>query len=387
MSELTEKNVGGYQLVEIISETETALVFKGFQPSTNRYVAVKVLKTSVARDPISVQRFLQQGEIIAGMQYPNILSIYDTGQDEGVVYRVSSYVETGTLRTRLTEFYDPRQALGLIIGLAETLDYIHKQGYIHGNLKPTNIFLDEARRPLLTDFGMPQLPGASSSPYLAPEQVQGGMVDRRSDVYAMGVLLYEMLVGQAPPAGAVLSPRATRPELLEAVERVILKAMAQNPDIRFQSASEFRNALDAALRPVAVQPVVAPAQPTTKKSTNWVVIIFGVLFIIVVCAVGLWFGSQLLSEENPVSTEAPSEVTVVVPTKEERPTNEPLPTSPPSEPTQPPEQLPEEPEGPDEPSDGSKPALPCGSAGFLGGSILLGGVLVERQRRRSRYAR
>lgn len=157
------------------------------------------------------------------------------------------------------------QALGLIAGLTEALEYIQRQGYVHGNLKPSNIFLDENRRPLLTDFGQPQHAGSPPTPYMSPEQVQGGVVDHRSDVYSLGVLLYEMLVGQVPPMGAVASPRAHRPDLPDGVERAILKAMAQNPEARFQSASEFRNTLDAALRPIAPSQQSVPQQPVQTQ--------------------------------------------------------------------------------------------------------------------------
>jgi len=407
MSEFTGKTIGGYQLVEVIDETGTALVYKGYQPTMNRYVAVKVLKPGVAKDPVSVGQFLQQGELVANMQHPNILPVYDTGQEEGVVYRTSPYIESGTLRDRLSEFYDPRQALGLIAGLTEALEYIHRQGYVHGNLKPSNIFLDENRRPLLTDFGQPQHAGSPPTPYMSPEQVQGGVVDHRSDVYSLGVLLYEMLVGQAPPMGAVASPRAHRPDLPDGVERAILKAMAQNPEARFQSASEFRNTLDAALRPIAPsqqsvpqqsvqqQPVQAqqPYPPPAKKGTNWLAIVGGLLLVVILCICAVVFVPQAMeyfTAATPVpATEAPQEVTIVVPTKEPRPTKEPpeQPTQPPPEqPTQPPEQPPGEPGEPDAPPGGGLPDI-CGSGGFAGGFVLLGSVLATRRRRRSKHAK
>lgn len=394
MSDFSGKTIGQYQLVEIIDETGTALVYKGFQPSMNRYVAVKVLKPGAAGDPASVQQFTQKSELAAQMQHSNVLPVYDSGQEEGVYYRVSRYVETGTLRDRLSEFYDPRKALGLVSGLVEALEYIHAQGYVHGNLKPSNIFLDEEGRPLLTDFGFPQQPGTAPTPYLSPEQVQGGAVDRRADVYALGVLLYEMLVGTAPPAGASVSPRTQRPDLVEAVERVILKSMAQNPEARFQSASEFRNALDAALRPVAPppqpaqyqQPPTAPPQAPARKGTNWLVIILGILLVIVVCAFGVVVvGPRLLGEETstPVTeaTEAPPEV--VPPTE-----------APPEPPTEaPPEQPPEE-QPPEEPPSGEGPERPpielppielppqCSSTGIILGAVVLGSVGAVRRRKR-----
>ena len=99
----------------------------------------------------------------------------------------------------------------MISGVVAGLEKIHAQGYVHGNLEPGNIYLDEGGVPLLTDFGLPKPPGAPLTPYMSPEQSQGGIVDRRTDVYALGVLLYEMLTGETPPPGVVVSPQGQTP--------------------------------------------------------------------------------------------------------------------------------------------------------------------------------
>ncbi len=140
----------------------------------------------------------------------------------------------------------PQRATQLFQEIVEGVEQIHSQGYVHGNITPSNILLDEMLHPLLSDFGLPARIGTAVSPFLAPEQVQGGIVDRRADVYALGVLLYTTLVGAEPPAGLVVSPRSRRPDIPEGVERVIFKAMAQNPDQRFQSATEFFSAMRTA---------------------------------------------------------------------------------------------------------------------------------------------
>jgi hypothetical protein len=402
------RSIGPYELVELIDETGSAMVYRGFQSAMSRYVAVKVLKPHVARDAAAVQRFNQQGELSAQMQHPNILAVYDMGQQEGVVYRVLRFAEGGSLAGRLGAYYNPRAALGLINGITEGLEYIHGQGYVHGNLKPSNILLDQEGRPLLTDFGLATQPGAPPNPYMSPEQVQGGPVDGRSDVYALGVLLYEMLIGQPPPPGAAVSVRAHRPDLPDGVEPVILKAMAPNPDHRYQSASAFRNALDAALRPMVPppQPVAAPApaqavapapQPQTKSGPNWTAIILAGGLIVALIILGLVVVSQLGDEtggpEAP-ATDVPVEETAMPtqqpeptqPPEVEQPTPEPEVTQPPpvEQPTPEPEftQPPEAGGPPDEGEEGGGgPDLPiCGSTVFAGGLVVLGGALASKKR-------
>jgi len=387
MSELAGKTIGQYQIIDLLYDKELSFIYKGFQPNMNRYVAVEVLKSNFSQDPIITQAFTQQSEILAQIQHANILPIYDSGQVEGVIYRVLRYVENGILQDRLFEFRDLHKAARLLGGIAKGLNHIHNQGYVHGNLKPSNLFLGEGGIPLLIDFSAPKVSETAITPYMSPEQVQGGVVDRRTDIYALGVLLYEMLVGETPPAGVVVSPRAKRPDLPESAEKIIFKAMAQNPDVRFQSAGEFHRALTAALQPVvptqasipqptAPQPVqTSTPPPPAPKKTNWAAIVLGILLVIIICGgIGLLFG--LLrgeGEETPVEPTAPPAITEVIPTEAPPPTNEP-------EPTQPPENTPEVENPIEPPTDG--PELPsiCGSTGFIGGSFIFGSVFMFRKR-------
>ena len=177
--------------------------------------------------------------------------------------------------------------LNLIGHITSALEYIHTQGYIHGNLKSSNTYLDFQRNPLLSGIGATLTSAAVPDAYVSPEQAQGSIVDKRSDVYALGVLVYELLVGETPPPGMVVSLRSKRPDLSESIERVILKAMAQNPDQRFQSAAEFQNALQIAVQsplqagafPVTPAPAVSQnVQVSQPKGTNWTAIILGGCF-------------------------------------------------------------------------------------------------------------
>jgi serine/threonine-protein kinase len=386
MSELIGKTIGQYQIVESIEESDDSWTYKGFQPSMSRYIAFKVLKSQGSAE---VAAFKQQNAILAEVLHANILPILDSGSADGLEFRVLPFIENGALRDQLFEYYDLRKAAGLMSGVVAGLEKIHAQGYVHGNLESGNIYLEAGGVPLLTDFGLPKSPNAPLTPYMSPEQVQGAVVDRRTDVYALGVLLYEMLVGEAPPPGVVVSLRAKRADLPDSVEKVVFKAMAQNPDARFQSAGEFQTALAAALRPVvpASTSTTQPAgsvqagalPPPVQKKTNWAAIILGTILIIVICGgIGLLFG-WLSGRDGQTPVEPTSPPAEIIPTEAPEPTQEPQPTEEP-EATQPPDV-----ENPIEPPDGGV-SLPevCNSGGFAGGFFLLGSILLFRKRAATR---
>ncbi len=354
MSDFLGKTIGEYQVIEVLDESGDTMVFKGFQPSMNRYVVLKILKPGIARNPIAVQQFMQQGELMARMQHPNILEVFSSGQEAGFFYRAERLAEGGTLQNHITLFRDMKQALDLFDEIVGAVNYIHAQGTIHGNLKPGKILMDARQCPLLADFGTPPSQTQMPSPYLAPEQVQGGAVDPRTDVYALGVLLFEVATGQAPPPGVVVSLRAHRPDLPQALEQVVLKAMAQNPDQRFQTAGEFLAMMQNALQgPAPVQPYlyqqtpIATPMPMVSQSvtvegekgrTNWVALVLGTLLLSVLC-IGGFLGFRYLTQEQrtdngeTVTILPPSGPTIIVPTVV-FPTQEARPTQPPPEPTQ-----------------------------------------------------
>jgi len=381
MSDLLGKTLGQTQITELIRDSGVTLLYKGFQPGMNRYVMVEVLKSS---DVAAVQAFTQQTELLAQMQHANILPVFDSGMVEGQAFRVLRYAEGGVLQDHLMQYYDPGKAAGLLSGVVAGLEKIHTQGLVHGNLEPTNIYLGEAGQPMLTDFGLSRAAGAAITPFLSPEQVQGAVVDKRSDVYALGVLLYTLLTGQTPPAGVVVSPRAKRPDLPETVEKVIFKAMAQNPEARFQSARAFQLALNNALQPVVpAQPAASqpqayqPAPPSpVRQGTNWAAIILGLILVMILCG-GMvllfnWWNNRPADSTPGEPVEPPAEI---IPTKAPEQ---------PEQPIEPPEatQAPEEPVSTEEPGEGGPPQLPgvCSSAGFSGGFFLLGSVLLIRKR-------
>lgn len=386
MTEFEGKTIGGYQLIEIIDRGGRSFVFQGFQPKMNRYVAVKVLSPAMSDDAAVVEQFKQQGELLAQMTHRNILPVYDSGQEGRVVYRVSRFVETGTVRDHLSKFYDPSQAQKIIYYIADALDYIHGRGYIHGNLKPGNIFLDEQYQPLLTDFGFAQRLGTTPSVYNSPEQTKGDAVDRRTDIYTLGILLYEMLVGKPPEPGVVASPRATRPDLPAEVDTVVFKAMAQNPDDRFQSASEFSRALQRALRPQTPPPPPVQAQqaqpaptpvpaPPPKRDSSWLVFLLGGFFVFILIICGVLFAMGAFGDGDEGTGAPPTEV--VQPTE---PAPE-VPTAVPTEPQEPEIEQPIAPTG--EAGGGDIIGDICGSTGLIiAGAVFSLGLSRRRWRKK-----
>ncbi len=268
MDDLSGKQLGPYQIMAPLGEGGMAAVFKAYQPGTDRLVALKILPRHYAADPQFAKRFAQEARLIASLEHPNILPIYDFGQADDYTYLVMRYVESGTLADLMRGRPIPVQGIQHIIGqVGDALDYAHSRGVIHRDVKPSNVLVDHRGHCLLTDFGLAKMVEGSANlstsgailgtpTYMAPEQGLGQPADHRSDIYALGVVLYEMAVGRVPyaaetPVAVVLKhihdslppPRTLQPNLPEPVERVILKALAKNPEDRFQSANEMVRAL------------------------------------------------------------------------------------------------------------------------------------------------
>jgi serine/threonine-protein kinase len=242
---------------------------------------------------------------------------------------------------------------------------------------------------------MVSLTNLPASSFNSPEQVQGGVVDQRTDVYALGMILYVLLTGKTPPTGTSINLRSQRPDLPQAVEQVILKALAPNPDQRFQTPRQFSDALATALQSAAPQasapaptpaptPAATPApQPTSQKSgMNWTNFILGGVVIVLLCLCVVVIGPRVIDALGGQSEEVASEPTeipqveVILPTLEPRDTREPV--------ERPPDQ-----EAPAEDAPAAEP-LPaegsgsqfCSSVGFAGGFILLGGVFRFRRKKK-----
>jgi S1-C subfamily serine protease/tRNA A-37 threonylcarbamoyl transferase component Bud32 len=367
MQDLVGKTIGQYQIVEQIGQGGMATVYKGFQPSMNRYVAIKVLSRALANDKTFVQRFRQEAQAIAQLEHAYILPIYDYGEQNGLIYMVTRYVAGGTLKDQMTQTHSPQEALQIIRALAGALDYAHSRGIVHRDVKPSNILIDPQGQPLLTDFGIAKMmegtlnltaSGVIGTPtYMSPEQAQGQPIDGRTDIYALGIVLYELLVGSPPyqaetPVAVAMkqvteplpSPRLKRPDLSIAIEKIILKALAKDPADRYQTAGELADSLETALAELkTVVPPPSPpasAEPQARRRPSWVLWLGGgaaALCLVATLCVGFFMivGSKDKSGAGATATVvARSNVAPeVTPTVSEAPTSvtaaeaEPMPTS------------------------------------------------------------
>jgi len=265
-------SLGPYRIVEPLGRGGMAAVYKAYQPSLDRYVAIKVLPAHLTGEPGFAERFKREARAVAKLEHPHILAVHDYGQEGDLTYIAMRYVEGGTLKDLLGKPLELHLIVDLIGQIAEALDHAHEHGIIHRDVKPSNVLLDRGNWALLTDFGVARMVeatqqltgtgvGVGTPAYMSPEQGQGKKVDRRSDVYSLGVVLYEMLTGRVPfeaetPLAVVWKhvneplplPRSINPEIPEAVERVVLKAMAKAPGDRYEKAFELRESLVGAIR-------------------------------------------------------------------------------------------------------------------------------------------
>jgi len=257
-----------YQVVEKIGDGGTAFVFKGMDNLLNRHVTVKVLRPEYVSDQDFVRRFRREAQAAASLSHPNIVSIYDVGEEDGIRYIVMEYIQGQSLKELIDDLgrLPVRMAVDYACQIAHALSKAHKHGIIHRDIKPHNILIGEDGRLKVTDFGIAQAVTAStvtysdaflgSVHYFSPEQASGGQTDEKSDIYSLGIVLYEMLTGKVPysgdsPVSVALKhlqepfpkPREINSQIPIPVERIIRKAVEKNPENRYASAREMTGEL------------------------------------------------------------------------------------------------------------------------------------------------
>jgi serine/threonine protein kinase len=268
MDALIGSTLGPYRVLEQIGIGGMATVYKAYHPATNRHVAIKALPRHLAHDPNFRARFQREAHAIAHLEHPHILPVHDVGEDDGIPYLVMRYTDGGTLSDLIaSQTLSIERAVVLISQVAEALAYAHQQGVVHRDVKPANVLIGRDGNALLTDFGIAKIveetllltgegERVGTPAYMAPEQIQGQPVDARSDIYSLGVVLYQALTGEPPftaetPLAIMLMhlhnplrpPRQVNPAIPEALAGMILRAMAKNPADRFQTAAEIAKAL------------------------------------------------------------------------------------------------------------------------------------------------
>jgi serine/threonine protein kinase len=263
------ENIGPYRLVEQLGQGGMATVFKAYHPELDRYVAIKALHPAFAEDDTFLARFQREARVVAKLEHPNIVPIYDYSQYENRPYLVMKYIEGETLKQRISNGMIPiAESLRIIETIGSALQYAHDKDVLHRDIKPSNVLITKDNQVYLTDFGLARMAQSSDKTlttdmmigtpqYISPEQALAKQdLDTRTDIYSLGVVIYELLVGKVPftadtPFAIVHDhiytplplPRSINPGLSESTERVLLKALAKDKEARYINVSSMIEAL------------------------------------------------------------------------------------------------------------------------------------------------
>ncbi|MGC8885708.1 MAG: protein kinase domain-containing protein [Verrucomicrobiia bacterium] len=246
------------EIIELIGKGGMGFVYKARQPNLDRFVALKILPNKLARDPLFAERFNREGRVLAKLNHPNIVAIYDFGQAGEFYYLLMEYVDGLNLRQAMQlGKFSPTEALRIVPQICEALQYAHLQGILHRDIKPENILIDAQGNVKITDFGIAKLIGEHKKDitltgtgtvlgtphYMAPEQIETpNKVDQRADIYSLGVVFYEMLTGELP-LGRFEPPSAKTP-VSKAVDEVVFKSLERDKEKRFKSAQEVKTKVE-----------------------------------------------------------------------------------------------------------------------------------------------
>ncbi|MBC8263173.1 MAG: protein kinase [Anaerolineales bacterium] len=328
--DLIGMTIGGYQILEEISRGGMAIVYKAYQPSFGRYVAVKVLPAYFQHDTEFLRRFLGEARRAASLRHPNIVATYEASQADGYYYVAMEYMGGGNLASRLQAQgrLSLEDATTAVSQIAAALDYAHDQGVIHRDVKPSNILFDQSGQAKLADFGIAKAAGQATvtmpgtlvgtPEYMSPEQGQGQQVDERTDIWSLGGILYQMLTGRLPFAGD--NPHATlyqvvhqrhlpasslNRELPREVDRILDRALQKSPQRRYRRAGEMASALRRMVHRTTEEPTVLKGEvepPTTRLARKalhihmslW--LIFGGLAALLIVVVLVFGVGSLISQ-------------------------------------------------------------------------------------------
>ncbi|MEQ8674148.1 MAG: protein kinase [Aggregatilineales bacterium] len=299
MSDLIGQSFGQYDIKSVLGRGGMAIVYRATQTSMKRDVAIKIMSSELSGDEEFVSRFEREAQFFAALQHPHILPVIDFGESGENIFIVMRLVEGGGLDELLRKGALSLPQTARMVGqIGGALTFAHQKGIIHRDLKPNNVLLDEDRNTYLTDFGLAKMAEGTTRltrtdaimgtpTYMAPEQWTGRDVDFRADIYALGVMTYEMITGQLPFEGDTsyvlmykhmnedpVALREHMADLPRAVEDVVMRALAKDPDERYQSAESLANALKDAVEgrsaasTIGVQPRVVDTQKAIAKDTE-----------------------------------------------------------------------------------------------------------------------
>jgi serine/threonine protein kinase len=270
--ELIGVTIGHYRLTQRLGQGGMATVYKAYQENLDREVAIKILPEHYTQNPNFVARFKLEARALARLSHPNIVTVHDAGEFQRRLYIVMAYIAGGTLRDQLNRPLPLARIIQVTRAVASALSYAHERNIIHRDVKPANVLMELDGRPVLSDFGIAKIvaeetgeqltsvgTGVGTPEYMSPEQCRGLAVDSRSDIYALGIMVYEMFTGRTPFQSAAFTaviyaqiyeppppPSRFNPQVTPAIDAVILQALAKEPDHRFQRATDLADALERA---------------------------------------------------------------------------------------------------------------------------------------------
>ena len=297
-------NYGRYEIIREVGRGSMGVVYEARDPRIDRVVALKVLRQDRVSTDTFVKRFLKEAKVIGRLSHPHIVTIHDVGEDQGNIYIAMEFLEGSSFSDIIRERrLSIKEIVEFGVQIAETLDYAHRKGVVHRDIKPSNIIVQQDGWTKVTDFGIAHLDDASGTlqtqtgeimgtpAYMSPEQVMGKPVDGRSDLFSLGVILYELCTGARPFGGEGKNLPTVFNEIIQAapaepdpttgipseLSRVIMKSLRKEPEQRYQAGREMAEALKAALQgdvpagesaaPVVIPPVApAPVSQANKKS-------------------------------------------------------------------------------------------------------------------------
>lgn len=338
---LIGKRIGVFEVQERLGQGAMAIVYKAYEPSINRHVALKVIRLDEGEQEEFKQRFAREAEMIAKLEHIHILPIYAYGINDELAYLAMRWLKGGSLSETLKRGSIPFERTAAIFSqVAQGLAFAHSKGIIHRDLKPSNIMMDDGGNAYLTDFGLAKLTEGSGEltrsgtivgtpAYMSPEQLRGETLDHRSDIYSLGVILYNMVAGRLPfdtnSADLVsiiyqhlekppTSPREFNPNTPPEVEAVIMKALQKDRDARYKTATEMAQALNIAVGlPAGSSTHLQPATPlnvgklaSTKKMQPWYLAAAGgILMVLIATALVLVSRSaQIAAAQQATETTA-----------------------------------------------------------------------------------
>ena len=285
------------EILECLGRGGMGVVYKARQRTLGRLVALKLLAPERVKDPAFAERFATEAKALAAMNHPNIVTIHDFGETNGFYFLLMELVDGVNLRQAMKGGrFTPEEALAIVPTVCEALHYAHERGIVHRDIKPENLLMNKEGQVMIADFGIAKILDGETrgddetsvvgTPrYMAPEQIENpALTDSRADIYSLGVVLYEMLTGEEP--GDRIEPPSAKAKNVRIdvrLDEVVLRALAEEPEMRFQTAGDFKTGLETVVNPTAASPTMshAPTPLTSSADRPWWLLALGSLWLIV----------------------------------------------------------------------------------------------------------